>query len=69
MKIIKIDKCLNCSHITWSTNPVRLFQAICDHDFYKTISGEIRLKMHDEHYWKIEDVNVIQEWCALEDAT
>ena len=66
MKIIKIDKCLNCSYITWSTYPV---QAICDHDFYKTIGGEIRLKMHDDHYWKIEDVNVVQAWCALEDAT
>jgi len=48
--------------------PRSLIKRICDHDFYKTISGEIRLKMHDDHYWKIEDVNVVQEWCALEDA-
>jgi len=66
MKIIKVDKCLVCPHIGWVTHPD---EAICDYDFYKTISGEIRLKMHDDHYWKIEDVNVIQTWCALEDAT
>ena len=65
MKIIKVDKCLVCPYILESTDP----QAICDHDFYKTISGEIRLKMHDDHYWHIEDVNVVQVWCALEDAT
>jgi len=66
MKSIKADKCLTCPYITRTTYPV---QVICDYDFYKTISGEIRLKMHDDHYWKIEDVNVVQEWCALEDAT
>ena len=66
MKIIKIDKCLNCPYIGLVTHPD---EPICDHDFYKTISGEIRLKMHADHYWKIENVNVVQVWCALEDAT
>ena len=66
MKNIKIDKCLNCPYITWSTFPVKI---ICNHDFYKTISGEIRLKLHDGHYWVIENVNVVQTWGALEEAT
>ena len=68
MKNIKVDKCLNCPYIGWITQMSHPVEPICDHDFYKTISGEIRLKMHDDHYWKIEDVNVVQEWCALEDA-
>jgi len=67
MKIIKIDKCFICPHITWTTYPVK---AICNHDFYKDEAGEIHRKWYGEdEFWKIEDVDVIQVWCVLEDAT
>ena len=67
MKIIKIDKCLICLHITWTTYPV---QPICNHDYYKDGAGKIHRKRYDEdECWKIEDFGVVQTWCALEDAT
>jgi len=66
MKIIKIDKCLICPHITWTTYPVK---AICNHDFYKDEAGEIHRKWYGEdEYWEIEDADVIQTWCILEGA-
>ena len=66
MKIIKIDKCLNCPHIIWTTYPV---EPICNHDYYKYESGKTHRKEYTEDkYWKIEDVNVVQDWCVLEDA-
>ncbi|HUT43014.1 MAG TPA: hypothetical protein VMW95_01655 [Desulfobacterales bacterium] len=67
MKIIKIESCLDCPHIAWATYPV---EAFCNHDYCKDETGKLHKKRYDEDkYWKIEDFNVIQTWCALEDAT
>jgi len=67
MKIIKIKSCLDCPHITWSTYPVK---AICNHDYYKDGAGKIHRKWYGvDEFWKIEDADVIQVWCVLEDAT
>ena len=66
MKIIKIDKCLNCPYIEWTTYPV---EPICNHDYYKNTKGKKCKKSYTEDkYWKIEDVDVVQCWCVLEDA-
>jgi len=66
MKTIKIDKCLNCPYIAWTTYPV---EPLCNHDYRKDESGNTHRKMYDEDkYWRIEDFNVVQDWCPLEDA-
>jgi len=66
MKTIKIDKCLNCPYIEWTTYPV---EPICNHDLYKDAAGKIHRKEYTEDkYWKIEDLNVVQCWCVLDDA-
>jgi len=66
MKIIKIDKCLNCPYITWTTYPV---ESICNHDYFKDETGKFHKKRYDvDKYWKIEDLNMVQDWCVLEDA-
>ena len=66
MKIIKIESCLDCPHITLTTYPV---ETICNHDLYKDEDGGVRRKVYsDDKYWKIEDADVIQTWCVLEDA-
>ena len=66
MKIIKIDKCLNCPYIEWTTYPV---EPICNNNYYKDAAGKVCEKNYDENkHWKIENVNVVQGWCVLEDA-
>ena len=66
MKIIKIDKCLNCPYIAWTTYPG---EPICNHDYYKDESSKIHRKRCDVNkYWKIENFDVVQCWCVLEDA-